>query len=92
MALRTILTQKSLEKCRKIQSLLPRRLSSSISSSPSDDNVVLEPPNLPDFDYIARKYNGPSADQVFQKRKKYLGPSVFHFYQKPVCMLFYPFI
>lgn len=45
-------------------------------------------PSLPPFDYQPRPYNGPRADQVFEKRKKFLGPSLFHFYQKPVCLFF----
>ncbi|KAF9603970.1 hypothetical protein IFM89_039324 [Coptis chinensis] len=41
-------------------------------------------PKIPPFDYEPKKYNGPSADQVFEKRKKFLGPSLFHYYQKPL--------
>ena len=48
------------------------------------DYSTSSPPQLPPFDYQARPYNGPSADEVFQRRKKFLGPSRFHFYQKPV--------
>lgn len=48
------------------------------------DYSTSSPPQLPPFDYQPRPYNGPSADEVFQKRKKFLGPSLFHFYQKPV--------
>ncbi|XP_050364376.1 alanine--glyoxylate aminotransferase 2 homolog 1, mitochondrial-like [Argentina anserina] len=42
------------------------------------------PPSLPAFDYEPKPYNGPRADEVFQKRKQFLGPSLFHFYQKPL--------
>ncbi|KAG6721870.1 hypothetical protein I3842_03G133500 [Carya illinoinensis] len=42
------------------------------------------PPRLPPFDHSPRSYKGPVADEVFQKRKKFLGPSLFHFYQKPL--------
>lgn len=48
-----------------------------LSSSPP-------PPELPAFGYEPKPYNGPSADEVFEKRKKYLGPSLFHYYQKPL--------
>nr|GMD51621.1 alanine--glyoxylate aminotransferase 2 homolog 1, mitochondrial [Ipomoea batatas] len=42
------------------------------------------PPELPPFDYQPRPYNGPLADEVLEKRKKYLGPSLFYYYQKPL--------
>ncbi|KAL2343008.1 hypothetical protein Fmac_004293 [Flemingia macrophylla] len=42
------------------------------------------PPQLPPFNYQPRPYNGPSADEVLAKRKRFLGPSILHFYQKPV--------
>ncbi|KAG2716524.1 hypothetical protein I3760_03G130900 [Carya illinoinensis] len=42
------------------------------------------PPRLPPFDHSPRSYKGPVADEVFQKRKKFLGPSLFHYYQKPL--------
>ncbi|KAH7520664.1 hypothetical protein FEM48_Zijuj08G0169200 [Ziziphus jujuba var. spinosa] len=59
---------------------------SSSSSSPSvaaaSDHEAL--PVLPPFDYKPKPYNGPLADEVFQKRKKFLGPCLFHFYNKPL--------
>ncbi|XP_057491019.1 alanine--glyoxylate aminotransferase 2 homolog 1, mitochondrial [Actinidia eriantha] len=39
---------------------------------------------LPPFDYTPKQYEGPLADQVLAKRKKFLGPSLFHYYQKPL--------
>ncbi|KAK4417254.1 Alanine--glyoxylate aminotransferase 21, mitochondrial [Sesamum alatum] len=42
------------------------------------------PPQLPAFDYEPKPYKGPLADEVLEKRKKYLGPSLFHYYQKPL--------
>ncbi|KAI9113730.1 hypothetical protein K1719_014981 [Acacia pycnantha] len=41
-------------------------------------------PLLPPFDYQPQPYKGPLADEVFAKRKKFLGPSLFHYYQKPL--------
>ncbi|KAK4256722.1 hypothetical protein QN277_006409 [Acacia crassicarpa] len=41
-------------------------------------------PLLPAFDYQPQPYKGPLADEVFAKRKKFLGPSLFHYYQKPL--------
>ncbi|KAG9451650.1 hypothetical protein H6P81_011615 [Aristolochia fimbriata] len=39
---------------------------------------------LPDFDYQPKPYDGPSGDEILHKRKKFLGPSLFHYYQKPL--------
>ncbi|THG10831.1 hypothetical protein TEA_015615 [Camellia sinensis var. sinensis] len=46
------------------------------------------PPELPPFDYVPKPYNGPSADEVLAKRKKFLGPSLFYYYQKPLLVIF----
>lgn len=46
--------------------------------------AAAELPKLPPFDYQPKPYKGPLADQVLQKRKQFLGPSLFHFYQKPL--------
>ncbi|KAI3431092.1 uncharacterized protein J3R85_008010 [Psidium guajava] len=42
------------------------------------------PPQMPRFDYVPKPYKGPSADEVLEKRKKFLGPSLFYYYQKPL--------
>ncbi|WOK97744.1 hypothetical protein Cni_G06452 [Canna indica] len=42
------------------------------------------PPSLPPFDHQSRPYKGMLADEVLQKRKKFLGPSLFYYYQKPL--------
>lgn len=54
------------------------------TSSATTDNDASRRLQLPPFDYKPRPYKGPLADDVFAKRKKFLGPSLFHFYQKPV--------
>ncbi|KAK9111113.1 hypothetical protein Scep_018632 [Stephania cephalantha] len=41
-------------------------------------------PKLPGFDYEPRPYRGPSAEQILEKRKRFLGPSLFYYYQKPL--------
>lgn len=56
-------------------------------SSVAGDGVEA-PPVLPPFGYNPKWYNGPLADEVFQKRKKFLGPSLFHYYQKPVSFFY----
>lgn len=54
--------------------------STAASSAPSD----VAPRQLPPFHYQPKPYNGPSADEILEKRKKFLGPSLFYYYQKPV--------
>jgi alanine-glyoxylate transaminase/(R)-3-amino-2-methylpropionate-pyruvate transaminase len=71
----------SLAACRAFSSLR-----SSSSSATAAQNITT-PPQIPPFDHQPHPYNGPSADQVFAKRKTFLGPSLFHFYQKPVSFL-----
>ncbi|OMO55243.1 Aminotransferase class-III [Corchorus olitorius] len=39
---------------------------------------------MPPFDYSPPPYTGPSADEILSKRKQYLSPSLFHFYNKPL--------
>lgn len=41
-------------------------------------------PNLPSFDYEPKPYKGPLADEILRKRKEFLGPSLFYYYQKPL--------
>ncbi|KAF2293103.1 hypothetical protein GH714_036741 [Hevea brasiliensis] len=52
-------------------------------SSSTDPATDSPPPQLPLFDYQPKPYNGPLADEILQKRKKFLGPSLFY-YQKPL--------
>ncbi|XP_031492840.1 alanine--glyoxylate aminotransferase 2 homolog 1, mitochondrial [Nymphaea colorata] len=47
-------------------------------------SVVSAPPVIPPFDYEPKPYHGLRADEVLEKRKKFLGPSLFHYYQKPL--------
>ncbi|KAJ4971193.1 hypothetical protein NE237_004292 [Protea cynaroides] len=41
-------------------------------------------PKMPPFDYSRPPYTGPSADEILQKRKEYLSPSIFYFYNNPL--------
>ncbi|PIA55074.1 hypothetical protein AQUCO_00800071v1 [Aquilegia coerulea] len=70
------LLKKSFESKKKIQNVLISNMFSSSSSNSA--------PIIPPFDYNPKPYNGPKADEVFAKRKKFLGPSLFHFYEKPL--------
>jgi len=42
------------------------------------------PPEMPPFDHQPRPYAGMGGAEIFEKRKAVLGPSLFHYYQKPV--------
>ena len=42
------------------------------------------PPEMPPFDHRPRPYAGMGGAEIFEKRKAVLGPSLFHYYQKPV--------
>ncbi|XP_027337982.1 alanine--glyoxylate aminotransferase 2 homolog 1, mitochondrial-like [Abrus precatorius] len=54
------------------------------TSAATTDNDIAGRRQLPPFDYKPKPYEGPLADEVFAKRKKFLGPSLFHYYQKPL--------
>ncbi|OIW00885.1 hypothetical protein TanjilG_20886 [Lupinus angustifolius] len=41
-------------------------------------------PDLPAFDYSPPTYMGPTAEEILEKRKEYLSPSLFHLYKNPV--------
>ncbi|XP_030480145.2 alanine--glyoxylate aminotransferase 2 homolog 2, mitochondrial [Cannabis sativa] len=47
-------------------------------------DVVIPIPKIPHFDYSPPPYEGPSADEILAKRKEYLSPSMFCFYNKPL--------
>ncbi|CAN6321289.1 unnamed protein product [Urochloa humidicola] len=42
------------------------------------------PPEMPPFDHQPRPYAGMAGAEIFEKRKAFLGPSLFHYYQKPI--------
>lgn len=46
-----------------------------------------EVPKMPAFDFTPPPYSGPPAAEILAKRKEFLSPSLFHFYQKPVGFL-----
>ncbi|KAI3474265.1 hypothetical protein Pfo_029053 [Paulownia fortunei] len=41
-------------------------------------------PKIPPFDYTPPPYTGPTAAEILTKRKEFLSPSMFYFYNKPV--------
>lgn len=44
-------------------------------------------PGIPSFDYQPKPYVGPSREEVFQLRKRYLTPSLFTYYKSPVMIV-----
>ncbi|KAJ6407681.1 hypothetical protein OIU84_011051 [Salix udensis] len=53
------------------------------NQAPLPENEV-PVPKLPPFDYSPPPYTGPPADEILAKRKEYLSPSLFHFFNKPL--------
>ncbi|KAL2899980.1 Alanine--glyoxylate aminotransferase 2-like protein 3 mitochondrial [Bienertia sinuspersici] len=50
-------------------------------SSPEND---VKSPKMPEFDYSPPPYTGPSAAEILSKRKEFLSPSMFTFYNNPL--------
>src|ERR1700678_1997032 len=44
-------------------------------------------PSLPPTSHQPRKYTGPSARAVLAKRKQFLSPGIFLYYQKPLMLV-----
>ncbi|KAJ0988591.1 hypothetical protein J5N97_006947 [Dioscorea zingiberensis] len=42
------------------------------------------PPELPPFDHVPRPYRGMPGDEILRKRQRFLGPSIFYYYKKPI--------
>jgi hypothetical protein len=63
-----------------------------VASHSDEYAAVLQ--KMPPFDYTPPPYDGPRAAEILSKRNKYLSPSLFHFYTKPVriLFLFFPFV
>ena len=56
--------------------------------SPEADVIL---PKMPPFDYSPPRYSGPTSDEILKKRKEFLSPSMFTFFNQPVSffILFY---
>ncbi|XP_072978756.1 alanine--glyoxylate aminotransferase 2 homolog 1, mitochondrial [Typha angustifolia] len=63
-----------------------------LRSSPELRRVLLRglassppaPPSIPPFDHQPLPYTGMPGEEILAKRKSFLGPSLFHYYQKPL--------
>ncbi|KAG9455192.1 hypothetical protein H6P81_008096 [Aristolochia fimbriata] len=62
-----------------------RFLSQAAEQAEAADHNALPPfPKMPHFDYSPPPYTGPRAADIIHKRKEYLSPSMFYFYEKPL--------
>lgn len=64
------------------------RCFSQLLSQRADGDVNI--PKMPPFDYTPPPYEGPSSAEILQKRREFLSPSMFYFYNNPVSCLSYP--
>ncbi|XP_060176363.1 alanine--glyoxylate aminotransferase 2 homolog 2, mitochondrial-like [Lycium barbarum] len=55
-----------------------------LATSKKDDDHMIINPKMPHFDYSPPPYDGPTGDEILNKRKEFLSPSMFHLYQKPL--------
>ncbi|KAF5952403.1 hypothetical protein HYC85_010347 [Camellia sinensis] len=62
-----------------------RRSFSQVSQKQSENDAPV--PKMPSFDYSPPPYSGPSAADILLKRKQFLSPSMFYFYNKPLNMV-----
>lgn len=62
-----------------------RRGFSQVSQKQSENDAPV--PKMPSFDYSPPPYSGPSAADILLKRKQFLSPSMFYFYNKPLNMV-----
>ncbi|CAM8897616.1 unnamed protein product [Rhodiola kirilowii] len=70
---------------RSVSTFSLRRDHSSAAAAPTAREIGGEfHAKLPPFDYTPPPYTGPSAAEILQKRKQYLSPSMFYFYDKPI--------
>ncbi|KAG1334518.1 putative Alanine--glyoxylate aminotransferase 2, mitochondrial [Cocos nucifera] len=68
------LWRRSLGSTAELRRLLRRGLAS----------LATAPPSLPPFDHQPRPYKGMPGEEILRKRKTFLGPSIFYYYQKPL--------
>ena len=56
-----------------------------VSSEAAPEQALPRPlPEMPPFEHRPSPYAGMGGAEILEKRKKFLGPSLFYYYQKPV--------
>ncbi|XP_048571825.1 alanine--glyoxylate aminotransferase 2 homolog 1, mitochondrial-like [Triticum urartu] len=59
-----------------------------VSSEAAPEQALPRPlPEMPPFDHRPSPYAGMGGAEILEKRKKFLGPSLFYYYQKPLNMV-----
>lgn len=48
---------------------------------------MMQPPELPPFDYQPQPYRGPSAEEVLSVRRQFLNPGIFLYYKRPLMIV-----
>src|SRR5499427_489432 len=48
---------------------------------------MIQPPELPPFDYQPQPYRGPSAEEVLRLRREFLNPGIFLYYKRPLMIV-----
>ncbi|KAF5941048.1 hypothetical protein HYC85_022215 [Camellia sinensis] len=62
--------------------LVGHRSLSQIAEKETSNEALI--PKMPPFEYSPPHYTGRSATEILQKRKQFLSPSMFYFYNKPL--------
>ncbi|CAL5351596.1 unnamed protein product [Camellia sinensis] len=62
--------------------LVGHRSLSQVAEKETSNEALI--PKMPPFEYSPPPYTGPSATEILQKRKQFLSPSMFYFYNKPL--------
>ena len=47
----------------------------------------MQAPELPSFDHLPQRYNGPSSAEILRLRKEFLNPAIFLYYKKPLMLV-----
>ncbi|XP_051142833.1 alanine--glyoxylate aminotransferase 2 homolog 3, mitochondrial-like [Andrographis paniculata] len=66
----------------RAERFLFHRSGSTLSQQIEENESVA--PKMPPFDYTPPPYSGPSAEEILRKRREFLSPAVFHFFDKPL--------
>jgi alanine-glyoxylate transaminase/(R)-3-amino-2-methylpropionate-pyruvate transaminase len=53
----------------------------------AEDEEMMQPPELPPFDYQPEPYRGPSAEEVLSLRRQFLNPGIFLYYKRPLMIV-----
>lgn len=72
---------KHFQSWQRVYSLPAQNTNAAICFPENNIDVI---PKLPFSNYVPPLYTGPTANEVLKKRKEFLSPSTYYFYEKPV--------